>query len=1504
MEKEGKVDLLTVLILSILIFVIFAVLVMGKNLFPHGDYGVIQEFPVNNTNASAIYGYADTSLANMSNFTGSNVVLRCNISMNYTAGVITINITNVTFFYNQSPIDDLGIHRNNDNGTVFYVNDTFENQTINLSLGNIPEGRYYWACKAENNGSYPHNLTQNRSFILDKTVPGFTTSVFNTTSYSVSTEDTVYIGVNATDAWTTIDTVTLFVNVSGTSNNVVNRTNSSFSAGSVHTNNNTLVNLSFVIPGISLGDVLNFTLHVNDSVNNVNLTQAIILSVDNDASPPGINLSNPIDSFNQSSTIVEFNFTAFDNNASTAFDCSINVSLNGLPFGNISSIKPLDSTAQLNSTNSNSIKLTNGTYNWNVTCLDGAGNSNISISSSFTIDQIPPKFDFYNFTDQQLNATDGTSAPGNGTELGVGTGISTAQGRTIFAIANWTDNVTQPFQGALQFYNTSSVSWETLNNSHANYSAYENATWTNFSFPIPTDHNQFEGRNVSFRIIGNDTVGNQNSSDSVKNFTIEINDTKTPTLLVSSVGGQIHTNGTNTTDNTPTVVWNVTEGNSLRYIAVQIDGSTDVGCNLFTNFTGSVESNRNGSITVSSSGTCPLDNGTTVVRLTAEDIWGNSNLYIHSFEIETGAPSITLSTFENKTNTDFPTGITAENKSNVTQYMGINFTAVNGGAGQIKNFTWKSSCNSSEQFGAGSNSQWLSANLSFIYPFFNNISDSCTNIEANQTVDLTVIDTAGSSITNRFQFALDDLVTSISTHTLTNHKRYSNFVELNVSALDQMSRIDTIGYYLDGDDTVLDHTNNGTLTIAQGSNTSILNQTVNFTAGKHTIKITVNDTMGNRKNSSVFTFTQTGPIPPPDAMNHSMSAYISNVTGYPANVTIRLKDSAGVYQDLGATNTTDSDQTYEIFLYLNSTSTTNQTNVTITEINGSGANWDKINFSVFINETNFVAGVENNFTTDVFDFVMFNASFDEFLNNQSDYYATILLSYNISGPIVTAGEVWYFPNSSDLTQRTNVSKCSSAFTTATTDPCWNYSANGRTLVSVPHFNAAVGIGNDSRPPTVNVTLPRIVQTESSFFANITVSNDAVLCNVSYSGQASSLTPNRTMEGPTIQGDAKICLYHLNVSNGTLENNNITFSVFDANGNLNTTVVNFNVSDLTPPNFTGVANTTTGSVDWTLTVTANESVNVTIHYGTAAALTSTTNVSQIDFEETQAVLLGASSASSSGSTAALSAGTRYYFNVTTCDKAGNCIENGTFTFLTDEAAAAAAAAAAASSGGGGGGGAVAVSNIQAQKSQLWSNIPSGSSVSMKIDNTEIGVTQVSVSVTADVNNVELKVGSFKNNPVATEAAPTVYQYLQITKKNLDDDATGKITISFRVPKSWLNENNLQSTDILLFRYKDNEWSELTTTVTSSDSEYVNYEAETPGLSFFAIATKVVAEETIEEGEEVPGEETPEEAPTPVEKPKPFESPTKAPAGWIILVIVIIVGIVGFVVYQQKKKGASN
>ena len=1424
MRKEGKVHLWSVVILSILIFLVYVVLVLG------GAVGVFQEFPVDLTNASNTTGYADGLLAPMAAFNGTSPLFQCNISINSTADY---NATNVTLYVDTAGIENIATAVPN---VTVNLTDTTANQVINFTLpAALGEGTYYWACMVADNGSTAGlNSTTNRSFIIDKSPPAFTNLINTSISVTtVSTGDLVYISANFSDQFTSIDTVRLFVNISGTADNEVNTT---FAA------NNTQVNLSFTIAASSIpttGIVLNFTLQVNDSVNNVNITSAVIVLVTGDGSPPGhINLSNPVKSFNTSSPNVEFNFTATDAN-DTSLICNISVvnsPYNGEKILNITNIATTSGTPQLSSTTNVSLILSNGTYSWNVSCLDSPGNENVSLSRNFTVDNIIPILNEINITNSSQLTTGNISNFINSS----GSGNSVRPGATIYLTTNLKDNLTQPLRISFQFLNVSSGNWTEADTQPVVAVTASGGTnqeyWGNASFVIPTGRTIFEGQNVSFRVVHNDTLGN--SAANSTNLIVQINDTFAPLIVINSTyDGSVIINGSNITNTRPLISWSVTENNNLKSINVSVDrvvaagiGTNIDGCGKYSFYDNTVGANnvekfRNFSFQIEPASTdpsCPLGDGTHFINMTVQDSWGNIETSGFTFTIQSGTPTISLSTLEN--------GLSAVNKSNVTIHTGINFTAVNGETGKLKSFSWTSSCNTSTHDVSAQISQFEVANSSFIYPFLPNVSDSSLcprDSEANRTVTVTFEDDTGNSVTQLYQFAVDDLAPIITVHSPIEGFNTESLIQINVSAFDQMNRIDTIGYYLDGSTTLSNHTiNHSILTGAQGQNTSLINASTNITAGTHTIKISVNDTLGNVRNSSAITFTYRGAYNF-QTVNNTLRTALSNYSN------ISIFDSSGNF--IGNNTAGISvDDTFKLIFALNVSA---NLNVTL-NFNGSAANWDKLNFTVEHNRSQQdIGGIEGNFTATVLELITLNSStgtIDKFLTDSNSYYGYIdfgINSSNVYGSSNVLGgsyELWFFSNESDLTTKTNISVCgSSAFTHKSTTACWNSSVNKTDVrVYVPHFSS-VALVNDTGSPTITVNRPIGIQTESSFFANITVSNDAVLCNVSLAGGGSSTFGNKTMEGPTTFGNDKICTFHVNVTNGTIGpvGRNITFSVFDGNANVGTSTLNFNVSDLTVHNLTSVANGTTGSTTWKIDITANESVNVTINYSTTASLGGGGKIaSESDFEKSQTVSLSD-----------LSAGTIYYFNVTTCDKANNCIENGTFMFKTNAAAVTTTTTTTTTTTGGGG--AAAVSKVADSKAQVWSTVPEGSSISLNVDKTTIAITSVVVNnVKSKLKNVDLEVQALKSNPVSATAAGKVNQYLRIIKKNIKDGDAETIKIGFRVTKSWLTDNGLSSADIRLYRYKSSVWNKLITRVTGTDSIYVNFEADAPGFSFFAIGSK--------------------------------------------------------------------
>src|SRR3989338_138150 len=86
-----------------------------------------------------------------------------------------------------------------------------------------------------------------------------------------------------------------------------------------------------------------------------------------------------------------------------------------------------------------------------------------------------------------------------------------------------------------------------------------------------------------------------------------------------------------------------------------------------------------------------------------------------------------------------------------------------------------------------------------------------------------------------------------------------------------------------------------------------------------------------------------------------------------------------------------------------------------------------------------------------------------------------------------------------------------------------------------------------------------------------------------------------------------------------------------------------------------------------------------------------------------------------------------------------------------------------------------------------------------------------------------------------APPTekIYELLNLTKLNIDDLSFLIVKIRFTVNKLLLSENSLEEWQIFVERLEQAGWKKLPTIKISDDSEKINYEADSPSLSFFAI-----------------------------------------------------------------------
>jgi len=147
----------------------------------------------------------------------------------------------------------------------------------------------------------------------------------------------------------------------------------------------------------------------------------------------------------------------------------------------------------------------------------------------------------------------------------------------------------------------------------------------------------------------------------------------------------------------------------------------------------------------------------------------------------------------------------------------------------------------------------------------------------------------------------------------------------------------------------------------------------------------------------------------------------------------------------------------------------------------------------------------------------------------------------------------------------------------------------------------------------------------------------------------------------------------------------------------------------------------------------------------------------------------------------------------------------------------------------------------QQSVIFVTIEAGVASIARYTDKLLDLREINITVSNPANAVKITVSKVDEQPatITHSITGTVYKYFNITTQNLDESNVAKARLKFRVNKTWYSENNLSPATTKLNRYESNGWRTLSTTQTTSDTDYYYFEAETPGFSTFAVtATKTV------------------------------------------------------------------
>ena len=194
-----------------------------------------------------------------------------------------------------------------------------------------------------------------------------------------------------------------------------------------------------------------------------------------------------------------------------------------------------------------------------------------------------------------------------------------------------------------------------------------------------------------------------------------------------------------------------------------------------------------------------------------------------------------------------------------------------------------------------------------------------------------------------------------------------------------------------------------------------------------------------------------------------------------------------------------------------------------------------------------------------------------------------------------------------------------------------------------------------------------------------------------------------------------------------------------------------------------------------------------------------------------------------------------------------------------------------------------------------SIAAASKARVTIEETEeVDFTEINIQVINKVNSVYITIRKLDEKPTEIIQVPgEVYHYITIVKENIEDEDISTATMKFKVEKSWITDNNIDSATVTLNRFAAGKWNKLDTTKVNEDDDYIYYEAVTPGFSYFAIDGEIAGTVTTT----VPATTT-TIGPAATTTTAPIEPPELATETYIYIIVGIIIVAVLLVLWKTK------
>ncbi|MBU0470784.1 MAG: PGF-pre-PGF domain-containing protein [Nanoarchaeota archaeon] len=230
-----------------------------------------------------------------------------------------------------------------------------------------------------------------------------------------------------------------------------------------------------------------------------------------------------------------------------------------------------------------------------------------------------------------------------------------------------------------------------------------------------------------------------------------------------------------------------------------------------------------------------------------------------------------------------------------------------------------------------------------------------------------------------------------------------------------------------------------------------------------------------------------------------------------------------------------------------------------------------------------------------------------------------------------------------------------------------------------------------------------------------------------------------------------------------------------------------------------------------------------------------------------------------------------------------------------------------SGAGGSAGGVSTGVSGQFEKKVWASINQGELAKVELKNGAIGFTEIEFNMKEKVYGAWVSVTKKDTLPSLVKPFQNkVYRYVEVSLgPSLKKDVFDNSKINFKVEKSWLTENSLSNDKVVLFRYDNEQWNKLLTTVGTDDGTYVHYVAETPGFSYFLIgqgeveAAKPVETEAVQPAVEVSAIE--EKIPVVEAGTEEVKvEPKKSIASWLVPIVILLILVAAGVIFYLSNK----